>query len=152
MATEIILTLGQAFEIAYKITLGEDIQKLEEIYLATRAKLASSSGQTDQTLSEQSSDSQCITKKELVMDTSPNSSRLNSNHQKDRERSASLSIGEGSRSHSLHNGGDGIDLNEKRKIRPISAKSNKEKPKVPTKPASLMRSFVASASLPRRKS
>ncbi|XP_074599413.1 uncharacterized protein LOC141853822 isoform X2 [Brevipalpus obovatus] len=151
LATEIILTLGQAFEIAYKITLGEDIQKLEEIYLSTRAKLASSSGQTDQTPSEQSSDSQCITKKELVMNSSPKSSRFTSNQQRDRERSASLSIGESSRPHNLHNGGDGIDLVEKRKIRPISAKS-KEKPKVPTKPASLLRSFVASASLPRRKS
>lgn len=33
MATEIILTLGQAFDIAYRLALGEDISMLRESFI-----------------------------------------------------------------------------------------------------------------------
>ena len=131
--------------------MGEDIEKLEQDYLESRAKLASTqnTSQTDQTLSEQSSDSQCITRKELMVKTSPKSSELKSNGQKERERSASLSIEENSRLQTLRDKSEGKSLVEKRQSRPLSNKL-KEKPKVPTKPASLMRNLVATT-LPRRK-
>ncbi|RWS15304.1 Ankyrin repeat and SAM domain-containing protein 1A-like protein [Dinothrombium tinctorium] len=36
LATEVILTLGQAFEVAYRLALGEDIQLLHQIYQANQ--------------------------------------------------------------------------------------------------------------------
>jgi hypothetical protein len=146
MANEILLTLGQAFEIAYRLEVGETIDSLRKLYI--RSKLTKSGPNVASRLS-----SNAHTSGPTLSESQFNMAFRAASHtlfrRKDDHRRHSLSSNASaasSHSHSQRTGADGeysrqktlsTDLPTVRPVnhpRPATRSSSRDKPTVPIKP------------------